>query len=156
MGFLTFPVLLLLVFTPHSSERALSDFGRFEKAVNTEIAIVDMDGTVREGILRSVSASELTMEFGASQRIFQRDAIASGERLRDGRLDGTIKGAIFGLLIGVLTSQAYDSGRDAAPVFLGSVAVYAGLGYAFDAAQTHRQPIYRGAPTPAAKIALRF
>ena len=158
MGYLAFPLLLLLVFAPGSSasDGALEDFARLATAVNSEIAIVDTDGAVREGILRSVSASELTMQFGSGERTFSRDAIASAERLRDRRLDGTIKGAIFGAVIGLLMSQAYEGGAGAGSAFLASVAIYSGIGYAFDAAQTHREPIYRGPAKPAAKISLRF
>jgi hypothetical protein len=140
--------------TPSSLEHAVGDFGRFSEVINQQIALVEMDGTVREGIVQAASASELTMRFGSGEKTFQRDVIASAERLRDRRVDGTIKGAIFGTVMGLLVAQAYQDNAGAA--ILGSAVVYAGLGFALDAAQTHREPIYRGTPKAAAKISFRF
>jgi len=152
-----FPVLLLLTVTPtpKASAKTLADFARFNKAVGQEITIVDLDGNVREGVLKSLSSSDLTMQFGSGERTFSRDAIASGERMRDGTVDGAIKGAIFGGVVGLMMA-GYDDGSGAA-IVLTSVAVYSGIGWAIDASQTHREPLYRGRlPKPALKISWRF
>ena len=154
-----FPVLLFLAATPRpeTSNQALADFGRINKAIGSEIAIVDLDGNVREGVLKSASSSDLTMRFGAGDKIFQRDVIAGAERLRDGTRDGAIKGAIFGGIIGLIMAGGSDSGADQASAFMTSVAVYSAIGWLFDASQTHREPLYRAnVPHPTLKVSLRF
>jgi hypothetical protein len=58
--------------------------------------------------------------------------------------------------MGLLISEAYDSGASG---FVGSVAIYGGIGYLLDAAQTHREAVYRGpvtAPALGAKLSFRF
>ena len=70
--------------------------------------------------------------------MFPRTDVASAERMRDGRIDGAVKGAIFGAVLGLITAQAYDSGSERFAAWAGSAALYGGIGYALDAAQTHR------------------
>jgi hypothetical protein len=41
--------------------------------------------------------------------------------------------------------------------WLSAVAVYGGIGWLIDVAQTHREPIYRSAaPAPSVKLSVRF
>lgn len=158
MGLLIFPLLLLVTLAPvpGPSERALADFNRFQKAVNSEIMLVDRQGAVRQGVLQSANESQLTMQFGGGDTIFQRDAIASAERMRDSRLDGAIKGAIFGAITGAFATQGTSTRGGATAAFIGAVTIYAGIGYTIDASQTHRQMLYRAAPQPPLKVSLRF
>lgn len=161
MGILTVPILLLFTLGPKSSDAALADFSKFSSAINKPIALVDRDGTVREGVLTNATGDDVTMRFGSGTRSFARADVVSAERLRDGSKDGALKGALFGALVGLLMAQAYDSDADAYNGFLGSVVVYTGIGWALDAAQTHRQPIYRvpassAAAKPSVKMSLRF
>jgi len=160
MGILVFPLLLLFAIgpAPKASEATLADFSRFSKALNTAIALVDRDGTVREGILVASTIDDVTMRFGSGTKTFARADVMSAERLRDGRKDGAIKGAIFGALMGLLAAPLYEDGQQQAAGFVTAVALYGGIGWALDAAQNHREPIYRGtlAPAPAVKLSLRF
>lgn len=150
-------LLLLLAFAPTSqpSATALADFSRLSKAAGQGIALVDLDGTVREGLLILATDEALTMRFAGGDRIFSRSTVTSAERLRDGNRDGAIKGALFGALIGAIAAQ-FDAGSSG-EVFFKSVAVYGGIGWMLDASQKHRQPIYRAAaPEPSLKVSLRF
>lgn len=153
-------IVLALLFGPSQKtpDEKLADFSRFAAAEGTNIALVDQEGTVREGLLLSTTADAVTMKFGRGERVFERSAIASAERLRDNSRDGAIKGALFGSLLGLVMAGAYSTGNDA-EIFLTHVALYGGIGWALDAAQTHRQPIYLAKPqppAPAVKLALRF
>ena len=150
------PLLLLLFVPDHYTGKQVADFTRFSQSIGKQIAIVDREGIVREGRLASATADELTMDFSGTQKTFARDAIASGERLRDGRLDGTIKGAIFGLVAGLyVAAEVPDQGK--ATAILTGMAIYGSIGWGLDAAQNHREPIYRAPkPAPALKVSLRF
>ena len=153
---ITIPLLLLLFVPDHYSDAQLADFARLNKSVGTQIAIIDRDGVVREGLLAAATADALTMDFSGTTKTFSRDVIATAERLRDGRLDGTIKGALFGLLVGLYVA-AEVPGDDTARSVATGMAIYGGIGWALDAAQNHRQPLYRApAPSPALKVSLRF
>jgi hypothetical protein len=162
MGILIIPLLLLAIVAPSSQpgERELTDFERFSKAIGREIALVDRDGTVREGLLEGATADHVTMRFGSGATTFTRAAIVSAERLRDGRKDGAIKGAIFGAVAGIFAMQGFDSASEGMAGWAGSVAFYSAVGWALDAAQTHREPIYRAQPSgvapPPVKLTLRF
>jgi hypothetical protein len=161
MGMLIVPLLILMTIGPNpkTPDHVLADFSRLVKAEGVEIALVDRDGTVREGVLASAGADQLTMQFGAGQKTFARTEVVTAERLRDGRKDGVIKGAIFGAITGLFAMQGFNKPEEGLAAFAGSVAVYSAIGYALDAAQTHREPIYRAAGTPApppVKISLRF
>jgi hypothetical protein len=147
------PVLLLFVIpNDRASERRLGDFSQFTTAIGAEISIVDREGVVREGLLTAASQEDVTMNFSGTPRTFPRHAVASGERLRDGTRDGALKGAIFGALLGVLTAS------DSRDFWMTSVAMFSGIGWAFDAAATNRQPFYKStAPAGAGvKLSLRF
>lgn len=161
MGFLIFPMLLILTVAPGpgGSEKALADFSRFSKAINRQVAIVDHDGVVREGILDEVADDQISVRFGSGTRIFSREGVASAERVRDGRTDGFVKGAVFGAVAGLLVMGASESGSDRGAAFVMSTIFYGGIGYALDAVQTNREPIYRApapAPTASLKLSLRF
>jgi hypothetical protein len=157
MGVFLIPFLIIVALSPvpGPSERALADFSRFSKAVGTSIAIVDRDGTVREGRLSAASADSVTVTFSGGERSFSQPVIASAERLKDGLKDGFIKGAIFGAVVGIFAGQGYDSQGGAVAGWFGSVAIYGLIGTAIDASQKHREPIYR-APAPAMKVSIRF
>jgi hypothetical protein len=133
------------------SDAALANFANLSRAVGQEIAMIDAEGVVREGMLRAASANDVTMQFGSTERIFQRDSILSAERLRDGRLDGAIKGAVFGVMLALTTAS------DSADFWVTSIVLYSGIGYAIDASQTNRVPLYKTtASKPALKVSLRF
>jgi hypothetical protein len=159
MGILIFPLMALLPFmpAPKTPDHVLANFSRFSGAIGQEISVVDIDGTVREGVLVSASASGVTMRFGPNERVFNRDVIASAERLKDGRVDGAIKGAIFGFVMGALASQGARSDSEASKIALTSTAIYSGVGWVIDAAQDHRQTLYRApASQPGVKLSIRF
>ena len=165
MGFLVFPLLLVLAIAPAPGPpaRVLADFSRFSSAIDREIAIVDVDGTVREGIVTAATADDVSLRFGSGVKVFPRAEVMSAERMRDGRVDGAVKGAVFGAILGLLTMQAYESTGDRLGAWAGSTAIYGGIGYALDAAQAHRQPLYRapgepkaGKPKPALSMSVRF
>ena len=145
------PLLMILILKgPGEPADARADFSRFTKAINQEIAIVDIDGTVREGILTEAADDQVSVRFGSGTRTFSRANIASAERTRDGRIDGAVKGVIFGSVMGVLSS-AYSS--HSAGMWLTWLSVYGSVGYLLDAAQTNREPIYRSPAAPAAGTA---
>jgi hypothetical protein len=160
---LVVPILMLFFLGADGNERKQdhADFSRFTKAIGAEIAIVDRDGIVREGLVTAASADELTLNFSGVEKTFARDAVASGERLKDGTRDGFIKGAIFGAVAATVAMQGYNSqgstrGNMAAG-WVSAVAVYGGIGWLIDAAQTNREPIYRSAaPAPSLKLSMRF
>ena len=157
MGVFLIPFLLIVTITPvpGPSARTLTDFTRFSKAVGAPIAIIDRDGTVREGRLSAATADSVTVAFGGGERVFSAAAVASAERLKDGLKDGFIKGALFGAVVGILAGQGYDSPGAATAGWFGSVAIYGLIGTAIDASQKHREPIYRAA-APAMKVSVRF
>jgi hypothetical protein len=164
MGFLVFPLLLVLTIAPVPGPpaHALADFSRFSSAIDREIAIVDVDGTVREGTVTAVTAEDVTLRFGSGAKTFPRADVMSAERIRDRRVDGAVKGAIFGAILGLLTMQAYESTGERFGAWAGSTAIYGGIGYLLDAAQMHREPLYRApasaapATTASLKLSLRF
>ena len=161
MGLIIFPLLLVLTVGPgpKPSERGLADVSRLVKAIDTEIALVDRDGTVREGLVTAVSADDVTLRFGSGSRAFPRVDVVSAERLRDGKKDGAIKGAIFGAVIGLILTPYYDTSSQKAAGVATSTAVYSAIGWALDASQTHREPIYRAvvpAPAGSVKMSVRF
>ncbi len=160
MGLLVFPLLLVLTVGTGGkpSEQKLADFSRLSKAVDTEIALVDRDGTVREGLLTAVSADSVTMRFGSGSRVFARMDVVSAERLRDGKKDGAIKGAIFGAVLGAIIAPYYETSNQRLGAIASSMAVYSGIGWALDASQKNREQLYRSLPSPggAVKVSLRF
>lgn len=157
MGVFLIPFLLIVTITPvpGPSAKTLTDFTRFSKAVGAPIAIIDRDGTVREGRLSAATVDSVTVAFGGGERVFSAAAVASAERLKDGLKDGFIKGALFGAVVGILAGQGYDSPGAATAGWFGSVAIYGLIGTAIDASQKHREPIYRAA-APAMKVSVRF
>jgi hypothetical protein len=95
---------------------------------------------------------------GGGTKTFSRRVVASAERLRDGRKDGAIKGAIFGAVMGLIVIPFSDSSGESVGAIATSAALYSGIGWALDASQSHREPLYRSAPAPAAgvKLSVRF
>ena len=163
MGLLVIPFMLLATTASQSTPDArLADFSRMSRALNAEIALVGADGTVREGLLTAATPDQVTMRFAANDRSFARADIASAERLRDGRRDGLIKGMVFGAVTGLFAMQGLDTAAQGIVAWMGSIAFYGGVGWAIDAAQDHREPIYRApAPDPAPRkpglrLAIRF
>ena len=158
MGYLIVPTLLVILFAPApASKPALADFGRFSKAIGQQISIVDTQGVVHEGTLRAASSAGVTMQFGPTTRMFQSGSIASAERLRDRSFDGAIRGALFGIVYGVLASQGATNDRQALQIALGMTTTCAGMGFALDYSQSHRQALYRAVNDPAPlKVSLRF
>jgi len=161
MCYLAIPLLLLFVMSPGSKPpEDLADFSRFSQAINQKIAIVERDGTLHEGVLTTATGDDVKMRVGSDTRSFARADVMSAERSADGRKDGAIKGAIFGAVLGLVVAQSYDGPKPARD-WVGAIAVYAGIGWALDAAQSHREPIYRSMPvtpsiTNGLKITLRF
>jgi hypothetical protein len=151
MGFLILPVLVLIVVAPGAgpSGQSLSQFSRFQQAINREISMVDSAGSVREGVLTAATANDVTMRFQSGERTFQKPDIASAERLTDRRRDGAIKGAIFGAVVGIFAIQGTDTTGQGVAAVIGSTAIYSAVGFGLDAAFKHRQPIYRARPASA-------
>jgi len=145
MSYLVIPLLFIAMLapTPGPPTDALADFSRFSRELNKEISFVDLDGRVHDGILAAATEDDVTVRFGSGMRSFPRAEIASAERMRDSSLDGFVKGALFGAVGGLLSIEGYGSGANKAAGFVGAVAVYGGIGYLLDAAQTHRETIYR-------------
>jgi hypothetical protein len=159
MSMVIFPLLLLLTLGPGpgTPEHVLNDFSRFSRAIGSQVSLVDVDGTVREGLVIAATENEVAMRFGAGTRTFSRPVIESAERLRDGRKDGAIKGAIFGAVIGLIVTPFYETTGQKLGGFATSVAIYSGMGWGLDAAQNHRQAIYKAkAPSTGVKVSLRF
>jgi hypothetical protein len=160
MGFLVFPLLLVLTIAPVPGPPAhvLADFSRFSSAIDRDIAIVDVDGTVREGIVTAVTADDVTLRFGSGAKTFPRAGVMRAERMRDGRVDGAVKGAIFGAILGLVTMQAYESTGERFGAWAGSTAIYGGIGYVLDASRSNRELLYRAPAVPTAplKLSLRF
>lgn len=152
MGFLFIlvPIAIALAPLPGPSATTLMDFSRMTKAIDQQIVLVDAGGAVREGRLVSATADAATMDFGGSRREFAKAEIASAERLRDGVTDGIVRGVLFGLVMGGLATQGCSSSipNCSAQAVLGSMAIYGAIGWALDAANTNRQPIYRSASAP--------
>lgn len=146
MEALSIPMLLLIIFgpVPGPSQHRLADFGRLSNSIGKTISLVDHTGLVREGVVTSTNADEVTMQFGAVSQSFKRTEIARAERLTDSNKDGAIKGALFGAVLGGLVFSGYSTPR--ADVLLRMTVTYAGIGYFLDATQSHREPIFSAAP----------
>jgi hypothetical protein len=154
MGLLIF--LVVLIPTPQPSADTLMNFSRLSKAFGHEIALVDRNGTVREGRLVATTVDAATMEFASGTQVFTRDEITSVTRLKDSTRDGLIKGLLAGALL-----SAYVMGQLGADgsggMFLRATAAYGVMGWALDAANKNRQPVYRApAKGAAVKLTLRF
>lgn len=156
MSLIVVPLVILAIVGPRPEPppARLADFTRVATAVGADVVVVETDGLVREGRLVAADADSATLRFAAATRQIPRTAIASADRRRDGWKDGLIKGALLGLAVGVGFSQAYEDGGPRYHAIASSVAFYGAAGAALDAAQSHREPLYRaptGAPPPAAK-----
>lgn len=154
---LLIPVVAILLAIPALQNQNIEDFSRFSKSVGQQISLVDSHGVVREGLLAAATADAVKMQFAGGEKSFSRAEVMSAERLHEGTVDGAMKGAILGFVMVALASQGTRNEAEAAKVAWISVAVYSGVGWAIDAAQTHRPPIYRAAlPQPGVKMSLRF
>jgi hypothetical protein len=139
-----FPLILLLTLAPSTPDaKKLADFSRMSKAIHMEVALIDSSGVIREGRLIAATADALTLATPSGQRSFQRAEIAGAERIRDGRRDGLIKGMVFGAVTGIFAVQGLRTPAQGVAAWFGSIAIYGGVGWALDAAQTHREPLYR-------------
>ncbi len=130
MTYLVFPALLFFIVAP-GPERSIKTvrsptFARFSFFYTT-LAIVDQEGTVREGIVTEATAEEVKVRFDSGVKSFSRASVASAESLRDGRIDGVIKGALFGFVVGALASQGCESAERCHTWALGLVT--GGVGY---------------------------
>ena len=142
MGFLTLPAVIVIMLLPgFTPADALKDFGRFAAAQGEEIAIVDMFGRERLGRVVAASDASVTVGYGAGTRTFDRADVLKADRLRDGTRDGLIKGLVIGGLVGLAIAMELPQGR--AEGFVTAMAVYGGIGYALDRANTNRAPLYR-------------
>jgi hypothetical protein len=143
--------LVMLAAVPMmANAQTLDDFSRLSKALNTDISLVEADGTVREGRLVAAGPDGVTMKFAAGTRVFRADQITSAERLKDRVGDGALKGAIVGVFLGLVTQSTR------ADFWFSSIAIYSGIGFALDAAQTHRETLYRAPPRPSMSLSFRF
>lgn len=133
--------------TPGARPQRLADFSRFSESLNKKIALVDIDGAVREGVLVAAGPKGVTIKLASDTRFFAIDQIATAEKMTDGRDDGVAKGVLWGLLFVSMGSQGLTDSADALLYFAGTVAVFGTLGYALDAAESNRQLFYR-APAP--------
>jgi hypothetical protein len=164
MDFLIVPIMIVAIALPTGKIHAPvpSDFSRFAKHLGQQISLVDTDGIVREGVLTAATADGVQMDFGGGQKLFPRSDVVSAERLHDGSIDGAIKGAVFGAVMGLLVAPELSEG--AFQYGLATTALYGAIGFALDAAQVNRQPIYGvarkvnalGAPKPSRKLSFRF
>lgn len=162
MGMVVIPLLLMTLVPARPQAAKLADFSRLSKAINAEVAIIDPAGIIREGRLIAATRDEATIEVGTRGRSFPRADVAVVERIRDGRRDGLIKGMVFGAITGVFAVQGLSSPSEAVAAWFGSVAFYGGIGWALDAAQNHRETIYRapvpdvGPKKPSLQLSVRF
>jgi hypothetical protein len=167
MRFVILPLLTFLVATPVSAQsgRGLQDFSLFATVINQQIAIVELDGTTREGLVVAAGPEGVTMKFATETRTYTDTQIASAERMKDGRLDGVAKGLLWGALLGALGSQGYTSQESALGQWARGVAMFGVIGYVLDAGETHREALYRSpfvpvsgatVPKPALTLSFRF
>lgn len=143
MGFLTLPAIIVVMLLPgFTPAGALADFSRFADAQGEEIAIVDMFGAERLGRIVAASDASVTLAFGAGPQTFNRADVLKADRLRDGTGDGLLKGAVIGALVGWMAAMELGTARG----FASSIAVYGGIGFVLDYANTNRAPLYRPKP----------
>src|SRR5215203_1305322 len=159
MTFLIIPGLFFLMAAPMPGPpaKALADFSRISRALNQQIALIEADGTEHEGVLTAVTGDQVSVRSAAGENTISRANIASVARKGDGRIDGVVKGALFGFVIAALASQGCDNTTRCHPWRL--VAATAGIGYWFDAEETHWRPLYRApalmaAPKPKPALSL--
>lgn len=153
MRYLVFSMMLLTAVPASAQDGEV--FARIGGALNREIALVESDGTVRRGVLEKVTADEASVRFAAGVRTFSRQNILTIERMRDGILDGAIRGAIVGGLLGLAT-LGYPEGTARAGIWMCSIVAYSGIGLALDAAQTHREMLYRSPRGASMSLSFRF
>ena len=144
MRFVIVAVLTFITAAPVLAQRSqgLRDFSQFATAINQEVAVVELDGTKREGVVVAASADGVTMKFSSGMRTYTDTQIASAERLKDGRLDGVAKGILFGAVAGLLGAAQGSLGQ-----WVQGVASMGAIGYLLDAAETNREALYRGPAT---------
>ena len=162
MRYIVLSALLFLLAAPTPARaQGLDDFSRFSKAINKQIALVEADGTVREGILTAATADGVTVRFPSGEKTFPRATVASAERTHDGKVDGAIKGAVLAALMSAVMWNDWN-GNNKAGWFAGQIATFAGVGWLIDAGQTNSEPIYlapppvTAVPTGSLKLSFRF
>lgn len=150
-GVLVLAVLVALFSPfPHLDPAKLAEFDRVLKGIGADVYIVDVNGTERVGRLMGATRSGLRLRVAAGELSIDKDAVAEVDRRRDSSLDGAIKGAVLGALMGMLA----DGGNNR--LWLTSTAVYAGIGFALDAAVSARQPLYRARPPASLVVRLKW
>jgi len=156
MGYLMLPMLLIaLVPEPSARGHRLEDFSRFSQAIGKEVSVIDQSGLVREGTVESATGDGVALRIGSARRWFPRAEVVSAQRLHDGRIDGVIKGALIGTLLAGVASQGCVSHDQCASWRV--IGVFAAAGYALDAAQSNRRPLYRApVAAPTLKVSFRF
>ena len=163
MTFLIIPGLFFLLAAPMPGPPAktLADFSRISRALNKPVALVEVDGTVHEGVLTALTGDHVSVRSAAGEKTIPRADVVSADRKGDGRIDGVVKGALFGFVIAAFASQGCDGTTECHSMRL--VAATAGIGYWLDAEETHSRPLYRapGQPKavnhkPALSLSLRF
>jgi hypothetical protein len=163
MTLLIIPGLFFLLAAPMPGPpaSALADFSRISRALHKQIALVEADGTRYDGVLTAADGDQLSVKLASSTKIFPRANVVSADRQGDGRIDGVVKGALFGFVISAFASQGCDDTTRCHPWRL--VAATAGIGYWFDAEETHSRPLYRAPgqpkavkPKPALSLSVRF
>ena len=156
MGYLILPALLFVLGPMQErADRQLEDFSRLSRAIGKDVALVDRNGVVREGIVEAATADDVTLRLGSATQVFPRAGIASAERLKDSKINGAVTGALVGLFVVALSGQGYSDPPPRHVPWLW-VAGFAGAGYVIDAAQG--KPLYRAPelPAPTLKVSLRF
>lgn len=140
------PILLIFVLLPTQPSKALGEFSQFTKAVGEEVSLVTHDGRVFEGTVASATADALTLTVGRDRHHFGRDGVVKADRLKDGVADGIVRGVLLGVVMGALATQGCPSNDSCGTrMLMASTAIYGALGWALDAGQHNRQPLYRAA-----------
>jgi len=120
-----------------------------------KVRLTDGEGHEMNGRIEGLSASELALRVGDSERRLKESEIRTirvrkDDSLADGAWTGFAVGGTLGLLVGL--SISHEVGASAVPLltaFYGGIG--AGIGVGFDAMVTHDRTIYNSFGTTSAK-----
>jgi hypothetical protein len=149
------PLLILWMVTTDTTapDDVVDDFARLAKSVNSEVRLVESNGSIRQGILTAVMSDTVTLALDTGARTFARNDIVAADRLRDSVKDGFIKGVVLGAIVGLLPGGLTNTNPRWTAWWIGSMAV---AGAAFDGVRGQQVPIYRAGATFSPTVAVRF
>jgi hypothetical protein len=159
------PVIVAIVLpATASAQNAVQGWPDLNVSALATVYILDDAGRQTEGTLLGFDAESVVLLVDGMERRFDASRVRRIDRRGDSLRIGAVIGSVVGLVMGLVTSGITDcSGDDPggsclgfrAAAFLGSVAIYAGMGTVLDAMKTGRTRLYDASVQTAAGQAVQ-